>query len=179
MSSKKEKYLYSVDMLKKIILLSFLVGVTSIWAQSSEGAIYDFRSVPDQTSPTIVADADVQDSGDTKADLEVDSPSSEEELVQDVQASIKEKLIEKYKVRLDKVISSIADKISLLSAEQQRVVLWRVQDTIAQKKALVLWLDINELQKDITLSLLDHIYYRIDGLLQQAAQSPHQDTSAV
>lgn len=94
-------------------------------------------------------------------------------LVADAQTLIKDKLVQKYQVRLDEVISRMTSRLATVSAEEQRIALTDLRDRIAEKKTLVVTKeDLEPLKRDIILAILDHVMYRLDGLLKQSAQTP-------
>jgi len=126
------------------------------------------------TKPTTNA-APVVDEPETKkvavATPDEDIVQSDEALLADAQTLIREKLIEKYQARLDKVMAQLTEKLAGVPAEVQRKALTEVQGRIAEKKALVLAkTNIDPLKRDITLAILDHISLRLEGMIQQSAQ---------
>jgi len=141
-----------------------------------------------ETVPTVVPAEDVYDFAKPAADaapvaeepetkkVAVASPDedivqSDEALLADAQTLIREKLIEKYQTRLDKVMAQLTEKLAGVPAEVQRKALTEVQGRIAEKKALVLEKkNIDPLKLDITIAILDHISLRLEGMIQQSAQ---------
>jgi hypothetical protein len=88
----------------------------------------------------------------------------------DAQTLIRDKLIEKYQARLDKVMEQLTEKLAGVSAEVQRQALTEVQGRITEKKALIVAKkNIDPLKRDITIAILDHITLRIEGIIQQSA----------
>jgi len=97
---------------------------------------------------------------------------SEDALLADAQTLIRDKLVEKYQVRLDKVMEQLTKKLAGVPADVQRKALTEVQGRIAEKKALVLAKkNIDPMKRDITIAILDHIALRIEGMIQQSAQT--------
>ncbi len=124
-----------------------------------------------KTAETTVAVPVVEVETDKVAVNTEEVTPSEDALLADAQTLIREKLIEKYQVRLDKVMEQLTKKLSGVPAEVQRKALTEVQANIAEKKALVLAKkNIDPMKLDITIAILDHISLRIEGLLQQSAQ---------
>jgi vacuolar-type H+-ATPase subunit E/Vma4 len=102
---------------------------------------------------------------------EEDIVQSDEALLADAQTLIREKLIEKYQARLDKVMAQLTEKLAGVPAEVQRKALTEVQGRIAEKRTLVVATkNIDPLKRDITLAILDHITLRLEGMIQQSAQ---------
>jgi len=101
-----------------------------------------------------------------------DVTPSEDALLADAQTLIRDKLIEKYQVRLDKVMEQLTKKLAAVPAEVQRQALVEVQARIAEKKAIVLAKkNVDTMKQDITIAILDHISLRIEGMIQQSAQN--------
>lgn len=124
-----------------------------------------------KTAETTVAVPVVEIETDKVAVNTEEVTPSEDALLADAQTLIREKLIEKYQVRLDKVMEQLSKKLSGVPAEVQRKALTEVQANIAEKKALVLAKkNIDPMKQEITIAILDHISLRIEGLLQQSAQ---------
>jgi len=97
---------------------------------------------------------------------------SADALLADAQTLIRDKLIEKYQVRLDKVMEQLTKKLAGVPAEVQRQALTEVQGRIAEKKTLILAKNnIDMMKRDITIAILDHITFRIEGMIQQSAQT--------
>jgi vacuolar-type H+-ATPase subunit E/Vma4 len=96
----------------------------------------------------------------------------EDALLADAQTLMRDKLIEKYQVRLDKVMEQLTKKLSGVPADTQRQVLTEVQLNISKKRALVLAKkNIDPMKQEITIAILDHISLRIEGMIQQSAQT--------
>lgn len=126
------------------------------------------------TTPTPEATPAVEEPETKKVAIvtpEEDIVQSDEALLADAQTLIREKLIEKYQARLDKVMIQLTEKLAGVPAEIQRKALTEVQGRIAEKKALVLEKgNIDPLKRDITIAILDHISLRLEGMIQQSAQ---------
>lgn len=93
-------------------------------------------------------------------------------LVADAQTMIRDKLVQKYQVRLDEVIGRMTTRLSPLPVADQRIALKDLRDRMSEKKAFVLEKkDLEPLKRDIILAILDHVIYRLDGLVKQSAQT--------
>jgi hypothetical protein len=159
--------------MKKLSLAAMLI--VSLFCASQSFAqttpitedVYTFS----KTAETTVAVPVVEVETDKVAVNTEEVAPSEDALLADAQTLIREKLIEKYQVRLDKVMEQLTKKLSGVPAEVQRKALTEVQANIAEKKALVLAKkNIDPMKQEITIAILDHISLRIEGLLQQSAQ---------
>ncbi len=147
--------------------------VSLFWAFSSFAQtapvpeeVYTFTS----TDATVVPSTQETETNKVAVNTEEVAPSADA-LLADAQTLIRDKLIEKYQVRLDKVMEQLTKKLAGVPAEVQRQALTEVQGRIAEKKTLVLAKsNIDPMKRDITLAILDHIMLRIEGLIQQSAQ---------
>lgn len=93
-------------------------------------------------------------------------------LVADAQTLIKDKLVQKYQVRLDEVIGRMTSRLSAVSADEQRAALTDLRDRMAEKKTTVVGMkDLEPLKKDIIIAILDHVVFRLEGLIKQSAQT--------
>lgn len=93
-------------------------------------------------------------------------------LVADAQTLIKDKLVQKYQVRLDEVIGRMTSRLSAVSADEQRAALTDLRDRMSEKKTTVVGMkDLEPLKKDIIIAILDHVVYRLEGLIKQSAQT--------
>lgn len=105
---------------------------------------------------------------ETKPETTTTTPSA---LVADAQTLIKDKLVQKYQVRLDEIIGRMSNRLSTASANEQRVALADLRDRMTEKKAFVLDIkNLDPLKRDIIVAVLDHVIYRLDGILKQSAQ---------
>ncbi len=94
----------------------------------------------------------------------------ENDLVADAQTLIRDKLIQKYQVRLDEVIDRLAAKLGTVSVDSQKSALTNLRKTMADRKALVLGRkDLDPTKRDLIVAILDHVIYRVDGLITQSA----------
>lgn len=129
------------------------------------------------TKPATVSAPEVEEPETKKvavATPDEDIVQSDEALLADAQTLIREKLIEKYQTRLDKVMEQLTEKLAGVPAEVQRKALTEVQGRITEKKALILEKkNIDPLKLDITIVILDHISLRLEGMIQQSAQAIH------
>ena len=106
---------------------------------------------------------------ETKPEVVVPAPAA---LVADAQTLIKDKLVQKYQVRLDEVIGRMTSRLSAVSADEQRAALTDLRDRMAEKKTTVVGMkDLEPLKKDIIIAILDHVVYRLEGLIKQSAQT--------
>ncbi|MBP6921433.1 hypothetical protein KBB89_02720 [Candidatus Gracilibacteria bacterium] len=93
-------------------------------------------------------------------------------LVADAQTMIKDKLLQKYQVRLDDVIGRMTNRLGASSVTEQRAALADLRDRMSEKKTLVSGMkDIEPLKQDIITAILDHVIFRLDGLIKQSAQT--------
>jgi hypothetical protein len=159
--------------MKKIPLAAMLI--VSLFCASQSFAqttpitedVYTFSKTAETTVVAPVAEVETS----TVAVNTDEVAPSEDALLADAQTLIREKLIEKYQVRLDKVMEQLTKKLAGVPAEVQRQALTEVQANIAEKKALVIAKkNIDPMKQDITIAILDHISLRIEGMLQQSAQ---------
>jgi hypothetical protein len=108
---------------------------------------------------------------ETKPEVVV-TPPAPAALVADAQTLIKDKLVQKYQVRLDEVIGRMTSRLSAVSADEQRAALTDLRDRMAEKKTTVVGMkDLEPLKKDIIIAILDHVVYRLEGLIKQSAQT--------
>jgi hypothetical protein len=93
-------------------------------------------------------------------------------LVADAQTLIKDKLVQKYQVRLDDVIGRMTNRMGTASVTEQRAALTDLRDRMSEKKTLVAGMkDLEPLKQDIITAILDHVIFRLDGLIKQSAQT--------
>lgn len=93
-------------------------------------------------------------------------------LVADAQTLIKDKLVQKYQVRIDDVISRMTNRLGTASVEEQRAALTDLRDRMSEKKTLVSGMkDLEPLKQDIITAILDHVIFRLDGLIKQSAHT--------
>lgn len=131
-----------------------------------------------QAPVEVVPEAKEEAKADAKAEEKSDKETSPA-LVADAQTLIKDKLVQKYQVRLDEVISRMTSRMNGVSAEEQREALGDLRDRIAEKKDVVSDMkDLDPLKKDILLAILDHVIHRLDGLIKQSAQMETQAKQA-
>lgn len=100
-------------------------------------------------------------------------------LVADAETLIKDKLVQKYQVRLDDVISRMTNRLSTASAADQRIALTDLRDRMSEKKSVVAAMkDLDPLKQDIITAILDHVIYRLDGIIKQSAQTLNDKVQA-
>ena len=110
---------------------------------------------------------------------DVPEKTTQDVLVADAQTLIKDKLVQKYQVKLDDVITRLTGKLQTVSAESQRTALTELRTRIGEKKNVIIaQKDFDPLKKEIIVALLDHILLRIEGLIQQSAQNEAQKPKA-
>lgn len=130
--------------------------------------LYDF-AVPVIEAAKPVDDKKVEVVAEVKKE-EITKEAKELSLVADAQALIRDKLIQKYQVRLDEVIDRLGSKLAAVSVDTQRTALNNLRKTISDRKTLVLERkDLDQSKRDIILAILDHVIYRVDGLIKQSA----------
>ena len=101
---------------------------------------------------------------------EPEKVEKEASLVADAQTLIRDKLIQKYQVRLDEVIDRLASKLGTVSVESQKSALGNLKKTMIDRKALVTERkDLEPTKRDLLITILDHVIYRVDGLIKQSA----------
>ena len=106
---------------------------------------------------------------DTKTDDIKDTKDAS--LVADAETLIRDKLVQKYQVRLDEVIDRLTGRLGTSSASTQREALGDLKKTMSDRKDLVVARkDLDPMKRDLILALLDHVIYRIDGIIKQSAQ---------
>lgn len=100
-------------------------------------------------------------------------------LIADAQTLIRDKLVQKYQVRLDEVIDRLTGRLGTSSASAQREALGDLKKTMSDRKTLVVSRkDLDPLKRDLLIALLDHVIYRIDGIIKQSAQIENQKPKA-
>ncbi len=117
-------------------------------------------------------EAKVDDKVEVKKDEtdKVEKDAKEVSLIADAQTLIRDKLIQKYQVRLDEVIDRLGTKLGTVSPDTERTALNNLKKTMSDRKALVLdRKDLDQTKRDIILAILDHVIYRVDGLIKQSA----------
>lgn len=121
---------------------------------------------------TKVVETSVPVVTDVKTEVKIETPvTTPAALVADAQTLIKDKLVQKYQVRLDEIIGRMTNRLSTASANEQRVALADLRDRMTEKKAFVLDIkNLEPLKRDIIVAILDHVVYRLDGILKQSAQ---------
>lgn len=172
---------------KIVFALVFTLSVLpSFWQISTDKdrGLFEFSATPsvDATKITITTDtkvvtekvAPVETKVVPKVEVKVEpkptpAPAA---LVADAQTLIKDKLVQKYQVRLDDVISRMTNRMSTASAADQRVALADLRDRMTEKKWLVVSMkDLDPLKQDIITAILDHVIFRLDGIIKQSAQT--------
>lgn len=134
------------------------------WAEDKKVAPEEKSSTPSATE---------------EAASDVPEKTTQDVLVADAQTLIKDKLVQKYQVKLDDVITRLTGKLQTVSAESQRTALTELRTRIGEKKnTIIAQKDFDPLKKEIIVALLDHILLRIEGLIQQSAQNEAQKPKA-
>jgi predicted oxidoreductase len=159
--------------LSKYILLVGCIFVTlSTFAQEKadkDKDLYDFAV------PVVEVKADDKKSEDKevkKEDIKKDEAKEikDAELVADAQSLIRDKLIQKYQVRLDEVIDRLASKLGTVSVDAQKTALGNLRKTMSDRKTLVVdRKDLDPTKREIIIAILDHVIFRVDGLIKQSA----------
>ncbi len=117
----------------------------------------------------LVPSEPVKNSEETKTTEE--TPKTEEPLVSDARAQIKDKLIQKYQVRLDEIITQLANRLTKLSPTEQKAALEDLKSRMSEKKLQVLGLeDLGDLKKDVIVAILDHVVVRLEALIKKSSQ---------
>lgn len=106
-------------------------------------------------------------------------PAPAATLVADAQTLIKDKLVQKYQVRLDDVIGRMTNRLGTASVSEQRAALTDLRDRMSEKKTLVTGMkDLEPLKQDIITAILDHVIFRLDGLIKQSAHTLNDKVQA-
>ena len=157
------------------ILLSSLCALfifTSFGQTEKDKELFEFSATPVVEAPKVAEvtkTAEKKEETKTETKPETVTPAA---LVADAQTLIKDKLVQKYQVRLDEVISRMTGRLSSVSADEQRAALTDLRDRMAEKKTTVVGMkDLEPLKKDIIIAILDHVVYRLEGLIKQSAQT--------
>lgn len=153
---------------KILISLACALCILPSFGQDSAGKdkeLFEFSSTtteaPKATITKIVPKVEV------KTDVKVETKTTEDAvptaLVADAQTLIKDKLVQKYQIRLDEVIGRMTNRLSAVSPEEQRVALNDLRDRMSEKKTVVVDMkDLEPLKKDIITAILDHVIYRLE-----------------
>jgi hypothetical protein len=66
----------------------------------------------------------------------------------------------------------MTSRLSSVSPDEQRVALTDLRDKMSEKKTVVPdKKTLEPLKRDIILAILDHVIYRLEGLIKQSAQT--------
>lgn len=127
------------------------------------------------TTPVVETKVEAKPVAETKVEVKTE-PKAEKApaatLVADAQTLIKDKLVQKYQVRLDDVIGRMTNRLGTASVTEQRAALTDLRDRMSERKTLVAGMkDLEPLKQDIIIAILDHVIFRLDGLIKQSAQT--------
>lgn len=126
---------------------------------------------------TPVVDVKIDDKDVKKEEKKEEAKDAS--LIADAQTLIRDKLVQKYQVRLDEVIDRLTGRLGTSSASAQREALGDLKKTMSDRKTLVVSRkDLDPLKRDLLIALLDHVIYRIDGIIKQSAQIENQKPKA-
>jgi len=175
-----------MKIMKKVLLPLMLLWSLSLLADvnntSPQEDIYDFKTENTETTPVSSPETPGEEETSTETNTTATPTESavddaqNQNLMVDAQALIREKLIEKYQVRIDKIIGKLVEKTSNLPAEKQRTVLLDIKNKMTKKRVSVVSnTTIDALIKEVTLAILDHIILRLDGAIQSSAQSENSE----
>lgn len=168
--------------LRKILILSSLLPLCSLFADTvvtSEKGLYTFgnaevatkKDAPASTEAPTTTDAEAAKTtvalttsetqndatGDTK-----ETPATAETLLQETQNLIRDKIIQKYQLRIDESINRIKEKLSKDSPEERETTLNDAKAKVIEKrKNIAESKTLDPLKKEITLTILDHLLLRI------------------
>lgn len=188
-SSQVAIFVYSEDMkISKIVLaLIFTLSILPSFGQANadkEKELFEFSVTDpiDATKITTTVEAKTTTEKvipvETKTALKVEVKTESKSvpvpaaLVADAETLIKDKLVQKYQVRLDDVISRMTNRMSTASAVEQRVALTDLRDRMTEKKWVVTGMKgLEPLKQDIITAILDHVIFRLDGIIKQSAQT--------
>lgn len=159
--------------ISKILLASLcaLFIFPSFGQTEKDKELFEFSTPPVVEAPKVAEVTKTAEKKEEKTETkpEAVTPAA---LVADAQTLIKDKLVQKYQVRLDEVISRMTGRLSSVSADEQRAALTDLRDRMAEKKTTVVGMkDLEPLKKDIIIAILDHVVYRLEGLIKQSAQT--------
>lgn len=160
--------------ISKIFLASLctLCILPSFGQTEKDKDLFDFSTAPAVEAPKVAEvtkTVEKKEEPKTETKPEVVTPAA---LVADAQTLIKDKLVQKYQVRLDEVIGRMTGRLSAVSADEQRAALTDLRDRMAEKKTSVVAMkDLEPLKKDIIIAILDHVVNRLEGLIKQSAQT--------
>ncbi len=157
--------------LSRLFIVLATVFAVGTFAQQ-DAALYEFAPKATVTVENAVT-AEAKVTADA-AETTVTQPvaPSQDVLVADAQSLIKDKLVQKYQIALDDVITRLTGKLSMVSAEAQRTALSELHARLQEKKtAAVAQKNLDPLKREILVALLDHLLVRIDGLIKQSAHS--------
>lgn len=181
-SSQVQIFVYSENMkISKILLAALCVSVISpLFGQdtTTDKELFEFSA----TAPAVEAkipttevkvEVKVEPKVVPKTEVKVEpKPAPTATLVADAQTLIKDKLVQKYQVRLDDVIGRMTNRLGTASVSEQRAALTDLRDRMTEKKTLVTGMkDLEPLKQDIITAILDHVIFRLDGLIKQSAHT--------
>jgi hypothetical protein len=166
--------------LSKILFTLCLLTLSPAFGQDTakDKELFEFSV----TAPVVETKVEVKPVVETKVEVKTEqkvdkAPAAT--LVADAQTLIKDKLVQKYQVRLDDVISRMTNRLGTASVTEQRAALTDLRDRMSEKKTLVAGMkDLEPLKQDIITAILDHVIFRLDGLIQQSAQTPSDKVQA-
>ncbi|MCB9807203.1 hypothetical protein H6768_04965 [Candidatus Peribacteria bacterium] len=127
--------------------------------------LFNFSATTVEASKTLETKlvtkvAEVKTDAKTETKTEDIVPSA---LVADAQTLIKDKLVQKYQVRLDEVIGRMTNRLNSVSPDEQRIALNDLRDRMSEKKVVVSEMkDLEPLKKDIITAILDHVIFRLE-----------------
>lgn len=164
--------------LSKILLSALCVLVLSpVFGQTTDKdkELFEFSA----GAPAVEAKASATEvKAEVKTEQKTDKAPAAT-LVADAQTLIKDKLVQKYQVRLDDVISRMTNRLGTVSVTDQRAALTDLRDRMSERKTLVGNMkDLEPLKQDIIIAILDHVIFRLDGLIKQSAQTPSDKVQA-
>ena len=179
----KSPFLYIVENMKlsKILLSTLcLLALAPAFGQDTakDKELFEFSV----TTPVVEAKIEVKPVVETKIEVKTEQKVDKvpaATLVADAQTLIKDKLVQKYQVRLDDVISRMTNRLGTASVSEQRAALTDLRDRMSEKKTLVSGMkDLEPLKQDIINAILDHVIFRLDGLIKQSAQTSSDKVQA-
>ncbi len=157
---------------KYILLTTCIFCVLSAFGQEKEDKdkdLYDF-AVPVVEGVKSEKTEIVKKEEIKKEEPKIEKDAKEASLIADAQTLIRDKLIQKYQLRLDEVIDRLSTKLGTVSPESERVALSNLRKTMGDRKTLVEERkDLEPTKKDIIIAILNHVISRVDGLIKQSA----------
>lgn len=96
---------------------------------------------------------------------------SEALLLLDAEEIIKNKLVLKYRTRIDQLIARLSTRLATLTPDEQRETLSDLLERVIEKKEVIVEnTTLEQFKKDIILSILEHLIIRVEWVIHESAQ---------